>query len=150
MKAIYRRRLEKLAEHLLHGELGHQEFDFSCYNMGPLDIRGCGTSGCAIGECPIVFPKEWAFLRGPADHVYPLLINPPDLPVLTTKDNQTEFNAMVFFGITHWECIYLFFPSSVSAPWNAKGLSETATRKEVARGILNFLKFKTKQEGEND
>lgn len=47
-------RLLKLAEHLEVGELGHEVFDFTVYG-------GCGFAGCALGECPTVFPDDWAF-----------------------------------------------------------------------------------------
>ena len=59
-------RLEKLANHLLHGKLGHETFDFSKYNNGSFGkyaeerLKYCGTAGCAIGECPFVF-EEWLF-----------------------------------------------------------------------------------------
>lgn len=50
-------RLRQLADHLLNGKLGHQIFNFAFYN--DRFINKCGTSGCAIGECPIVFPDDW-------------------------------------------------------------------------------------------
>jgi len=59
-------RLLILADHLLYGSLGHKVFDFNTYNTydnpfeKPLEgvPRGCGTHGCAIGECPVIWPEE--------------------------------------------------------------------------------------------
>ena len=47
-----RERLLRLADHLDHGKLGHEEFDFKQYNDTTESM--CGTAGCAIGECPIL------------------------------------------------------------------------------------------------
>ncbi len=47
-------RLLALADHLERGKLGHEKFDFGCYNN--TDSNVCGTAGCGIGECPILFP----------------------------------------------------------------------------------------------
>lgn len=63
MNATQKKRLRKLADHLMHGKLGHKRFDFNEYNLPSegFDEKGCGTAGCAIGECPIVFPRVVAF-----------------------------------------------------------------------------------------
>jgi len=62
------KKLQKLADHLRRGKLGHTTFDFSCINDGEpaqvtidpktltIKASGCGTSGCAMGELPIIFP----------------------------------------------------------------------------------------------
>ena len=57
-------KLTTLANHLLHGKLGHEKFDFSNFNFTPhkmLISNECGTLGCALGECPIIWPDEWTF-----------------------------------------------------------------------------------------
>lgn len=53
-------RLLQLADHLEKGKLIHREFNFYYFNFGEEDETGCGTAGCAIGECPAIFP-EWKF-----------------------------------------------------------------------------------------
>ncbi len=58
---MHRERLLKLAEHLEHGELGHDYFDIQSFNEGSSAKKPCGSAGCAIGECPIVFPHDWVF-----------------------------------------------------------------------------------------
>jgi hypothetical protein len=52
MKAVYKRRLLKLAAHLRGKNRGLKKFDFSCI------ISECGTAGCAIGEMPFVFRRQ--------------------------------------------------------------------------------------------
>lgn len=62
-------RLKKLSDHLRNGQLGHDEFDINTYNSSSPSARpqmrkiGCGSSGCAIGELPIIFPNEWEFRK---------------------------------------------------------------------------------------
>lgn len=60
-------RLLKLAEHLRNGKLGHKKFDITEFNNA--DGPRCGTAGCAIGECPVIFPREWKWSK----HGYPAL-----------------------------------------------------------------------------
>jgi hypothetical protein len=68
-------RLETLRGHLRCGELAHEKFDFSVFNKGHArcepPVPGCGYAGCAIGECPALFPDDWEFvLVDPEDDVY--------------------------------------------------------------------------------
>lgn len=129
---LHAKRLTKLANHLLSGKLGHKVFDFCGYNWSFNEAgedvipAGCGTHGCAIGECPIAFPKQWRYYRG-----YPVLRG--DLLARHTKESGMEF-----FGLTFDEFCYLFTPMR-------RGLPGTATRKQVARHILKFVKSKEVQ-----
>lgn len=142
MKAIHRKRLEKLAEHLEKGNLGHKKFDFSTFNLGP---RGqhtgptvsnrCGFSGCALGECPIAFPDDWKFdlwgdpaLAGGHDY---------QMPIACSRS---------FFGISETEAKHLFVPEYQNpAILGGKHLGNGATRYQVAANIRAFLKIKAKQ-----
>jgi hypothetical protein len=76
MRSIHKKRLLQLAEHLETGQLGHKDFTMRDWNNGPYDEKGCGTAGCAIGECPIVFPKEWEFASQYGGY-FPLLRGQP-------------------------------------------------------------------------
>lgn len=57
----------------------------------------CGTTACAMGWCPIVFPKDWRYtmrhsilsLRGPSNAYW-------------------EHEAESYFGLTDYEVIFLF------------------------------------------
>lgn len=50
-----RERLLILAEHLEKGKLGHDQFSLMVFDR----ITPCGTAGCAIGECPTIWPDHW-------------------------------------------------------------------------------------------
>jgi hypothetical protein len=61
-------RLQKIADHLRTGKLGHKHFNFSSFNTNSDNtdfVTGgpevCGTMGCAVGEFPFIFPKHFAF-----------------------------------------------------------------------------------------
>ena len=87
MKATYKNRLLKLAKHLESGKLHHKTFDLNTYH--------CGTRGCAIGECPKVWPKLWKFTR--------------DIPKYKINTLATG-SAMEFFDISGCAFQYLFTP----------------------------------------
>jgi hypothetical protein len=63
MKAVYRKRLEKLATALEQATsankrlklLGFDEFKFAT-----VFDTNCKSAGCAMGACPRVFPRHWA------------------------------------------------------------------------------------------
>lgn len=67
---VHLERLKRLADHLEFGELAHKEFDIHHYNVSydkdgfsiKLPINQCGTAGCAVGECPQLWPEHfrWA------------------------------------------------------------------------------------------
>jgi len=103
MKKVYLNRLQKLANHLDHGKLGHKKFNFSYYNTNiyfgeKYNTNGCGTSGCAIGECPIIF-RDWKFKGTNYNPMY--------------KDcENVEYSGEKFFGITNLEFQHIFLPNS--------------------------------------
>jgi len=122
-------RLEKLANHLLTGQLGHKNFNLNNWNTGfkqDESFNQCGTTGCAIGECPIIFHKYWTF-------------EPNDgLPILKQKPEERKHgivwdSIMTFFGISHEDALYLFDSQTYE-------LEEFTTKEEVAERILNFIK----------
>lgn len=131
-------RLLKLAKHLERGQLGHKNFSFAHYNIsasGGYDESGCGTMGCAIGECPIIFPKFWHF-------------NEMTEPLLRTDDgNDPIRSAMEFFDISRNEAFHLFMPSSQSPHYyGGQYLNGRATKEEVAANIRAFIKVKQQYE----
>jgi hypothetical protein len=128
-------RLIKLAEHLETGKLGHEQFRFKHLNMnqgplGPVHCEtGCGTMGCAIGECPIAFPGEWEFKGG--------------VPTLSGEYGPEfadwAFSAQEFFGINHIMMAHLFIPHAQKENYGGGELSPSATKEEVARNIRLFV-----------
>jgi hypothetical protein len=130
-------RLRQLAEHLLHGKLGHAEFDFNYFNRLPASYtiteNVCGTAGCALGECPILFPGEWQFQGN-------------DLRLVGKPTRTASEAAARFFGITQTEVFHLFFPEDQQPEkFGGKELSETATKEEVAENILAFIALKEQE-----
>ncbi len=130
-------RLKKLADHLLNGKLGHENFDFSCFNDGDIDKNGCGTLGCAIGECPIVFPKHWHFEEN--NYMFE--------PHLIGSDRWSELDdACEFFGISDDAACHLFVPNDQDTyAFGGSELGRNATKEQVAANILSFINhFKNK------
>lgn len=125
-------RLLKLATHLEIGKLIHAKFDFSVYNIigngEGFKRNGCGTLGCAIGECPAVFKRDWRFLS-----TIPLLRK-------STYGRDSLDDAHEYFDIDYMECEHLFVPDCENFGC-CKGLSEKSTAKQVARHIRKFVKM---------
>jgi hypothetical protein len=113
------RRLLKLAKHLESGKLGHEIFDFTQYNSS--NSLECGTRGCAIGECPIVFPREWYFARNGCP---------------TLRETNVTCDGKTFFAITVYEYSCLFIPSCSG---DGMHCARDATKREVAANIRNFV-----------
>ena len=130
-------RLKKLADHLDHGDLGHKKFDFGNYNATEYDLKPepykCGTSGCAIGECPFVFPKAWKF-------------GASSIPTTEEFKDDTfcaSNSARAFFRIDSDECDHLFYPNCQDTiRYGGQILSYEATRQEVAANIYAFIEKK--------
>lgn len=129
-------RLGIMAAHLEKGELGHLVFDFACFNRDYDDIGGqilpkpysCGTNGCAIGECPIVWPGDWTFDRW-GD------------PTLASAPFLTESEAAErWFGVTFRQYAHLFEPNEQQPHvFGGKTLVGNATCHEVAANIRAFI-----------
>ncbi len=117
-------RLHILYDHLMYGKLGHKKFDFRQFNSDT--ENKCGTAGCAIGECPVIWPEDWCFNAG-------------GTPVL---NNSLWVRRSVFtwFDITESEYYHLFEPDSQDIEkYGGKNLVMTATREQVAANIKAFI-----------
>lgn len=144
-------RLAKLADHLEKGQLGHVKFDFSLVHENGARLTTkqrkegfCGTAGCAMGELPVLFPRKWKF----ADNDYgepSVRMREGECPRIDIiyKSDVTEF-----FGISESKTAHLFYPGCQHHKWCSKslnkmgGLSDKATRKQVAANIRYFIKNK--------
>lgn len=156
-------RLLKLADHLEFGTLGHRVFNFSRLNDGTVINKDtlCKTNGCAIGECPIVFPEDWEFVEM-------ILFSSEIVPVLKNFDKDSNGSpsfksAELFFDINEKESEILFIPSNY-ANENERNNDETgdymneeelcfgtkiilrqfgsATKEEIAKHIRYFVELK--------
>lgn len=101
---------------------GHKKFDFSKWNSIESSAK-CGTSGCAIGECPIVFKDYWKF-------------DGLGSPVLRNTCYDTWYSGIRFFGLTTNQFDFLFVPKDID---HTQGLPEDATKEDVANRIIKFV-----------
>lgn len=157
-------RLLKLADHLEFGVLGHQVFNFSRLNDGTVINKDtlCKTNGCAIGECPIVFPEDWKFTEIIAGsyEIVPLL---KDYIEADGYNSPSFKSAEQFFDITDKESEILFIPSNYTNEnernnsievdytseeelyFNEKVILRqfaNATKEEIAKHIRYFVELK--------
>lgn len=116
-------RLLLLAEHLEKGVLGHTQFDFGCFHTTcALPGGECGTAGCALGECPFLWPYDWRMASGG----YPNLLEYPY--------ESVQNCSMFWFKLSRQQAEYLFYPGSKPCP-----LTEDATKEAVAKNIRTFV-----------
>lgn len=154
MNATQRKRLLKLADFL--DQLPPQKFDFDHIavegekpHMEALKARteSCGTTACAIGWMPAVFPRLTRWTRTRSFFGYPLGIE----VALHGRRKARNFKvAQEVFGLTEQEADWLFMPDTVVnnglTLWE-DGYAEAtspcggnATPKQVARHIRKFVK----------
>jgi hypothetical protein len=119
--------LEKLGNHLMNGQLGHKNFDFSCYNMDDMkSVTDCGTNGCAIGELPIIEPTRFRFCSN-----------------FVFDNGQGVFPYDNPFNLSINQYSYMFMPYYIGeSRIEINKLPETATRYEVGQRILEFVQAK--------
>lgn len=141
--------LRQLAEHLLNGKTGHKHFDFSLFNNNIENI--CGTSGCAAGELPILFPDKWEFIHG----MKIKLISYEKETTQIEKQDVIWKQLSDFFNITEEMSLHLFCPSEPCDDfldeddgwytkhqntdlWGGQLLVDDATKEEVVKNIIEF------------
>ena len=122
-------KLLRLAEHLENGRPGgHVTFDFSTYRLGTPSEKHCGTAGCALGECMVLWPERFTINPSYAEGLY------------VDGRAMSGVWAGAFFGISSEAALALFWPCHER--WWAPGegwLTGTATAEEVARSIRMFV-----------
>lgn len=127
-------RLEELAEHLEKGVLSHERFDISTFR------DECGTAGCALGECPTLWPEDWKWIK----------LNNTYFPVLQRYSSSpfvgTAYSAYEWFGIDAFMFSHLFYRvSQITELFGGEYLYEDVTRYQVASNIRAFIeKMKSK------
>lgn len=120
-----------------------KHFNFNHFKLEadelPLSVIGtrpaCSTSGCALGDCPTLFPKQWHFYQG--------------VPALIGRGSaymtEAYYSAALFFGMTEMESDTLFKPGSGSIDVCGKRLFRMpllSTRFDVAKNLKRYLKIK--------
>lgn len=130
---IQEERLTKLGKRLVASKIGHEQFDFGSFNR--LEDGGgcpnkCGYAGCALGECPIVFPEDWKY-------------NQCGEPVLRRSKLNSWESANKYFGVNDREASHLFMPDDqLTEEYGGKDLPCDATPQDVGKNMLNFVKIK--------
>ncbi len=118
--------LRQLAAHLRSDHRAHPIFDFNFFNSGYSELTPnvCGTRGCAVGECPAIWPEVWKWRRY-------------DVVATITAENGKPYNvenyeaAAYFFQITMNDSHFLF--GGYECPLNSD-----ATAEDVADHIEKF------------
>lgn len=113
-------RLKKLAEGLLT-VVDPKHFNMNLWIDGEGIPGECGTTGCAIGWCPKIFPDDWRYGY--------------KLPRLTHATGLVVRDVEEFFGLSADQCDYLFFESSYHTYFEV-------TPKMVADRILKLIEDK--------
>jgi len=140
MSGIRVGRLRKLAKHLRGNHLAHRIFYFDRLADGKLDKDGnyCGSVGCAIGELPAVWPKEWNW--------EPTIHNNDMFSIIHNTHGgfgiaQLWGAVSEFFSITESQAHHLFNPrKQMPQLYGGNKLDEYATVEQVADNIIAFIK----------
>lgn len=154
-------RLLQLAKHLASHKRGLQQFNFRVV----CQLTRCGSSGCAIGEMPAVWPGQWTYvhhnlqspcikdfqdvagrLEAAAFHVY-LRIRRVGAPVRSCDHavGWIKSQMTAWFDINDEQFIRLFTPdyaSSIQSRNSVRpmgGLPDTASARQVAQHIRAFV-----------
>jgi len=127
-------RLQKVADHLKAGKLGHKNFNFNVYNksFGPdtYDKKGCGTNGCSIGEFPFIFPRSFKFS---------LIVH--NILLIKKSSGNIGPDVRKFLNIDIEMYKHLFIPVRQDTKrFKGKVLWYSATKEEVAKNIELFIK----------
>jgi hypothetical protein len=135
-------RLLKLADFL--EKLPRKKFYYGLVVVGkdkPRKELDCGSTGCAMGWCPVVFPSLVKY--GPLDNFNP---DEPTRDVLMKGRNYGGYlsTAEELFGLTFSEAIGLFNPND-QGYINEPSLGHKATPKQVASMIRRFVKKRQAQ-----
>lgn len=129
-------RLEQLAKFDPRTVKADYAFDFDEHNgsANPIsyDENGCGTVGCKLGQCPLLW-GEWIYSE---NHFLPIL---KDTTFCTV--DPIEESAMLWFSLTESEVLHLFYPDCQNTNWSDL-LVKTSTEEQVNAHILRFVEQK--------
>jgi len=122
-------RLRKLSKHLRGANRAHDRFVMGTYAQGRF-IEGnyCGSAGCAIGELPELWPKDWKWTG-------------TCVVFGNQKDSAIVADVANFFSITTVQAQHLFFAYSQNLTrFGGRTLSPIATAIDIADNIDAFIK----------
>jgi len=138
MKTFHARRLMKLARFLY--VLPENKFGFAHVVSGkdlPRKELDCGSTACAIGWCPVLWPKEVEYVDGRRfGEDYAVLPKNTD-PLVTF--HCIDATAKHLFGLESDEADALFQPYSQSRFPELAMLGRHASPESVAQNIAMFV-----------
>jgi len=131
-------RLRRLAKHLRSEHRVHKEFSFSSLAIGEIKKGNyCGSSGCAVGELPAVWPKEWSWKQNNCyrDDMFGVVHKSQN----EIEDTDSSVIAD-FFSITIRQVQHLFYPYLQDIKrFGGWELGSGATAWQVAANIDAFI-----------
>lgn len=146
MNAVGAKRLLKLADFL--EKLHPSKFNLNEWVAGikpklmaenPLKKGDCGTTACAVGWLPALFPKSWGWTKPKA--FYDSFGNPANADVLYKKWPNAEMTqgqklqaAADFFSIDYSDSTELFMPAEY-------GDGDRTRAKTVAKRIRSLVRM---------
>jgi len=147
MKAIHKKRMQKLAEYLrtvpIHRfAMSKWATETFCGKRNEPSHNACGSTACALGWCSVAFKRSGFKLLRKGDLLGHKFDSsdyasfswiPGDTIIPVYKDRSMFGAAEKFFGITNREATYLFGPDPERTP------------KEESKVLLQFLKQKEKE-----
>ncbi len=149
MNYVQKKRLLKLADFL--DKLPRKKFKFTEVVSGketPNKTLTCGSQACAIGWCPVVFPRLTEYVgvssyTGMNDYI---VVKMKGMNFDGGSLDSVTHIGEELFGLSDPESYALFVPDHPQA-WilDLKPLGETATPKQVAKNIRKFVAIKTKK-----
>lgn len=136
---IYRNRLERWANYLFR--VPPNKFDIDQWvEVAPnlkesLADTSCGTSGCAAGYLPLIFPEDWGYNEiRMTRHSEPIRIYPVLLSESNYDSTHVVFYLMSYFGLPEIACKRIIFRDYYRLR-KGDDLSRWVTPKRVARRI---------------
>lgn len=149
MNAVGARRLLKLAGFL--ETLHHSKFNLNEWVAGiktklmseaPTKKGDCGTTACAVGWLPAIFPKSWGWTKPKA--FYDSFGNPANADIMYKRWPDSEMTqgqklaaAADFFSIDYSDATELFMPAEYTR-------GDRTTAKMVARRIRHLVKSESR------
>jgi hypothetical protein len=129
---VYLERLQKVADSNFYEITKNSmrvKFWFGYYNSST--ENDCGTTGCLLGELPLIFPEKWRFdNRG----------DPNFIDTLRGDNFLVSLQAMEFFGLSENQCYHLFYPNrQLIETYGGELLVESSTREEVIANLKIFI-----------
>jgi len=138
MNGIRVGRLRRLAKHLRGTHRAHKKFDFGVVAQGKfINDNYCGSVGCALGELPAVWPKEWKWEQNYwCDDMFDVFLKTHNSGITNIWNPVSNF-----FSITNDQAYHLFKPrKQMPQQFGGKELDEYATAEQVADNIDAFIK----------